>query len=495
MSTTIIPATHRSITAPSRRSGAVASVQRFLALLWLEIKRSQGYWLLPLMIGLGIVAGFENSQDGVVLWKEMSFATLRSYAIIGPLAAALAAWLMARDCRRQLEGLIDTMPGDGLRRDLSRMLAATFWGIAGYALVGLWFGWKGLTQATWGGPDLGLILIGALAIVAFVGIGTLLGRFIPGRFAAILALAFTFLLTIGSDAIKQTTSHFGPNGEFYGYSSEQPLRLLMPWGLTTYDFGEVFAPIAFVRESLLWHIALLAVVVAMMALTRRRGVAAYGILALSLAASVFTAIPLVQQNSQGQTTASIAFEWMCESAPGVEVCLHPAYSAKLDETFSLHEAVIAPIAGLEGVPTRWVQAGPWMGDFNPADGMIGGFGESQAGNLAEQIFPSIAPTGVGSVEGPAIHYPVRPASQLVILYWLISQASFMPDGMETPHDNANANDPSLWMFAFDPSETSGEEILTAIGRFEALKPDEQRAWLEANWDALRAGDIALEDMP
>src|SRR5690606_20772896 len=127
-------------------------------------------------------------------------------------------------------------------------------------------------------------------------------------------------------------------------------------------------------ESLLWRIALLAVVVVAVALTRRRGIVTYGMLSLSLAACVIAAVPLIQQNPQGQSTEGIAFEWTCESASGVEVCLHPAYSGQLDETLELHESVIAPIAGLEGVPTRWVQTGPWMTDFDPTDGMIGGFG-------------------------------------------------------------------------------------------------------------------------
>ncbi len=491
----VIPAS-RAHASSTRNDGDIgAAPGSFLRLLWIEVRRSQGYWLLPLMVVLGIVAASENSPDGVILWKEMSFATLRSYAIIGPLAAALAAWMMGRDRRRKVEDLIDTLPGDGFQRDFLTMLAASFWGLAGYAVVGCWFGWKGLTQATWGSPDIGLILTGALTIVTFAGIGTFIGRFIPGRFAAILALGLIFLLTIGSDAIKQTTSHFGPNGEFYGYSSEQPLRFLMPWGLTTHDFGDVFAPIAFVRESFLWHIALLAVVAAAVALTRRHAVVTYGMLALTLVASGIAAIPLILQNPQGLTTSVVAFEWTCESASGVEVCLHPAYSTQLDETLALHEAVIAPIAGLDGVPTRWVQAGPWMAEVDAVDGVIGGFGMSQAWNLAEQIFPAIAPTGIGPGEGPAIHHPVRPASQVAILYWLLEQTSVPFSGFEAPREGADVNDPARWLFAYDPAEASGDEIAAAIDRFGALAPEDQRAWLEANWTALRAGDLAPADLP
>ena len=39
------------------------------------------------------------------------------------------------------------------------------------------------------------------------------------------------------------------------------------------------------------------------------------------------------------------------------------------------------------------------------------------------------------------------------------------------------------------------EVLLAADRFGALSPEEQRAWLEANFAALRAGELTLEEMP
>ena len=38
-------------------------------------------------------------------------------------------------------------------------------------------------------------------------------------------------------------------------------------------------------------------------------------------------------------------------------------------------------------------------------------------------------------------------------------------------------------------------VIPAADRFGALSPEEQRAWLEANFAALRAGDLSLEDLP
>jgi hypothetical protein len=38
-------------------------------------------------------------------------------------------------------------------------------------------------------------------------------------------------------------------------------------------------------------------------------------------------------------------------------------------------------------------------------------------------------------------------------------------------------------------------VIPAADRFGTLPPEEQRAWLEANLAALRAGELALEDLP
>ncbi len=46
-----------------------------------------------------------------------------------------------------------------------------------------------------------------------------------------------------------------------------------------------------------------------------------------------------------------------------------------------------------------------------------------------------------------------------------------------------------------PGAALNAEMNAAAERFAALSSDEQRAWLEANLDALRAGDLTLEDLP
>jgi hypothetical protein len=110
----------------------------------------------------------------------------------------------------------------------------------------------------------------------------------------------------------------------------------------------------------------------------------------------------------------------------------------------------------------------------------------------------------------------RPASQLAILYWLAERAGIgTPSGWSGDDIFATGN-PDEWAFGY-PSEVPQElhetansmrfeiddaalmaqqaDIESAADRFGALPETDQRAWLEANWDELRAGTLTLDDLP
>lgn len=499
----------RSVTSPA--SPPVSTLERWagsnhfahalhsvLSLFWLEFRRSQGYWLLPVMVGLGIFAASYRNYDGVVLWRELSFASLRSYAVIAPLTAALAAWLADRKRRRRTTGLIESVPTAPVRRDLLNVGVATLWGLIGYGLVAAWFAWNGITGATWGGPDLGLILTGALAIPIFAGIGGLIGRLVPSKFSPILALGATFLLTIGADAWKQTTTHYQLDGTPAGYSQEQPLQLLMPWGLTTAPWGDFTRPLPYVRESLLWLTGLLAVTIAVTALIRSRSAIAWAGLAISIVIAGIGAVPLIDrdraQNPAGQSPVS--FTWSCQTQSGIEVCVHPAYESRLVESGSLIGDVVSPIAGLEGVPTVWRQAGPWGPPTAGAASLDGFDWRTQLWAVADEVFPIV--NGHGGPESS------RPASQLVILEWLAARTGLghinpgffgWPSEVPTSPERIEGN----IYFPPKPDEAAVAsfelQLDAAVAHFASLPEAEQRAWLEANWDELRAGTLTLEDLP
>lgn len=74
-----------------------------------------------------------------------------------------------------------------------------------------------------------------------------------------------------------------------------------------------------------------------------------------------------------------------------------------------------------------------------------------------------------------------PAVAEVIYRWLWQQAGLDPAGSRL-----------LAAQAYTPNR---HRIDDYVDRFAALSPEEQRAWLEANFAALQAGELTLDDLP
>ncbi len=459
-------------------------------LLQLEIRRSQGYWVLPLMIGIGVYAPSIDHLPEIVLWPEMSMATLESYVIVGPLAAALAAWLVDRERRRRMRNLVDSIPGSGLRRDLLALGAASFWGLAGYAGVAIWFCGQAVLWATWGGPDVGLMGTGAIAVVAFAAIGVVIGRLLPSKFSPLLALGATFFLTIGADLFKIT---------YDDGSYRNPVQLLMPYGLSRASYPSVFyrENQGFTAEVGLWMVALVGLLIAVIALLRSWNAVSWLALAGTVLLAGVAAAPLVNPTLTWgpQSWTLIEYTPVCQEQDEFEVCLHPAYKTELDETAQQVSSTFGPVQGLDGVPTRWQQANPALGGGSEEPGVI-----DQVGYQYGLLGPV---SGIFPVPGNDSQHGQRPASQLVIMDWLIRQSSFGPPGSgffgwpsEVPVFTQDYGDGFIGtgpdeaaLAAFQPKMDAARE------RFAALPEAEQRSWLEANWDALRAGDLTLDDLP
>ncbi len=476
-----------------RQSGPgriLATIRSFLMLLWLEIRRSQGYWLLPVMIGIGVYTPSIDHLPRIVLWPEMSMATLEAYVIVGPLAAALAAWLVDRERRRRMHNLVDSFPGSGLRRDLLALGTASFWGLAGYAGVALWFCGQAVLRATWGNPDVGLMATGAIAVVAFAAIGVLVGRLVPSKFSPLLALGATFFLTIGADLFKITSA----DGSY-----RNPIQLLMPYGLSRVSYPNVFyrENHGFILEVGLWMAALIGLLVALIAVLRSRNVGGWLALAGTVILAGIAAMPLINPTlSWGpQAWTPIPYTPVCESRDGFEICLHPAYESALGETASQVSNTFGPVQGLEGVATRWEQRNPSQFRNGDETGDLYDVGYDYGLiNSLTNLFPE--PTGGGE-------FSQRPASQIVIMNWLQRRSSpgmgfagFFDWPAEVPVITQDYGNGMMGVGPDDEALAAFQPRMdAALERFATLPEAERRAWLEANWDALRAGDLNLEDLP
>ncbi len=484
---------------PSGLGGVSATVRSFLMLLGIEIRRSQGYWLLPVMIGIALYSSSFRSYDepGLTLWVLVNASIMQAYVVIGALAAALGAWLADRERRRRLGGLLESVPASPFRRDLVTAGVAAFWGLAGYAIVAGWYGGQAFVEATWGGPDLPLIATGTLAIVFFAAIGVLAGRVLPNKVTPIIVFVLALMATVVSDYFKVNVTVSDPYGNFDRQA--QPFKLLMPWGLVD-SYPDVFfdRPADFTGYALLWLAGATGVVLALLALRKQRNLVTWVALVVTVAVAAAGAAPLIDRQVNlglNEAPAIVPFKFVCQQREGFEICLHPAYSARLDNTADRVGAMFSPVRGLAGVPMRWEQAVPMEGWKRETIGVIDQVGNDYALNNAIITIFQEPFTQSG--------FPQWPASQLVIMQWLLTQSD--SGGQLADWFGAPAEVPIVEVVYGDDFVGSGPDeaalaafqpkMDAALARFAALPEGEQRTWLELNWNALRAGELTLEDLP
>ena len=501
--------------------------------LRLEIKRSVVPWVLPLLAALVWFDTIRTASGWPPVW------TLRASAISGhmlndfnALGAGLAAWVGSREGRRKISDLVAATPRAAWARHAVALGATAFWLLLAFlAGVAVLYVHTAL-QATWGGPPLWPVFVGAVDVIVVTVIGFTCGTLFPGRFTApLVAVAVVALGYVGIHAaftVTGTSGKYGllspgtspPNvdaGVFYHALPDVPIaQVMFMGGITAALLGVLsLAPVLRklasngwpVRGTLVagdgWWLRVIAVV--LLAAGVAASWTAYSLAGTAKLTAVGWEIPALHDAASDKP---VPFVPDCTSGPGgFQVCIHPAFSGYLSDVAAALDPVAAEIAGLPGAPVRAEQVasvGTGLSGYEPSyiagnppvfeyngeqvGDLFGGFRGIPAGagafwraafqqGLLDSFLAGSPHSAAAVRTGPA---PLGAAQQAVEDALMIAVGSQPPQGAVQGGQSGG------------PSQA---QITAAASRFAALSPSARHAWLAAHLPALQVGQITLAQLP
>ena len=514
---------------PARLAPRGSAVPWSARALWLECKRNAVPYLLPLLAAVFYFNTVRTADGYPPVW------TLRASVIdndmlfeFGAFSAGLAAWAGSREGRRKTVDLVATTSRATWAR-LSIALAGTLcWlllaFLAGVAVLYI----QTALQATWGGPPLWPVFVGAAGVTVATVIGFTAGVFFPGRFTAplvailvFLGIQFGFHAALGVTAKSGTYALLSPTssppvidaGVYYRVAPDLSIvQVMFMGGIAVALFGLLgLAPllrglvsvggIRSLRARAMVHAdgwLVRAVTVVLMAC----GVAASST-AFALAGTAKPdagggwQIPALHSAASDQPVP-VALD--CASSSGFQVCVHQAFAFELHNVAALLDPVAAEIAGLPGAPVRAEEVASVNAGQQTMSGISGNppafefsanhvgimFGEFygydpvawRVGFQAGLLDPFL---GAGSRQADLGPVPLDPAQQAV------------EDGLLTV---AGTNLATTHHMLQNGHPIAGPpDVVSAGQRFAALPASARHAWLAAHLAALRAGTIKLAQIP
>jgi len=460
---------------PSLTAGQAAVA--FLQKIRINGRRFHTMLLVLLTAGLALFFVSRFAVTEVVLWPEWSANAARAFIVVGPVFAAWTAMLVSRDGSPLRAEILAATATSRIRRELNHAALGVLAALACYCVVVACVLGYAARHATWGGPDWWVVLFGAVMIALHPLVGWLMGLLAPTRLTPVVAGGATFLYTVVSYAYGMSTS---------GLDAVQPWRYIEGrWALANRMFYDASPYVGMPHPAggVLIGVGAGALLIAGHLWARQAG---WGVV-VALAAGVLLLVPgwvLASSTEEmpREAPALVANPPMSCGGEVVEICLHKAYEAQLADGVAFAEAFYAPVAGLPGVPERITQ----QLLPEPPEGTLS-LSTSWTNTPIEQVLA--LPMGEALVPGAMEPgFDGFNASQHAILTWLTERAGgtwVIGRAAEIDYGLSTAEE-------FDGYRA---DVDAAADRFAGLSPDEQRAWLEANWDPLRAGELSLEDLP
>jgi len=456
-----------------------------IRLLRIEARHNPAPLVLPLLALLLWLTPIAQNLSPVALWLDRSVDVESSIQLIGPFAAAAAAWTASREHRRRMADLLASTPRNPYLRTLAAWLVSLGWMAAFYVILAVVVLSITAAQATWGGPQWWPLVDGLAALIMCSAGGFALGLLLRTRFVTPLVAVGTLGVILGlmSAAVNSggvigllspLYPAFGLNALVF-YAPQPDLSMLkivcyvgalgLALGLAAWHFR---ADRPSIRRA---GAALLAAGLAITA-------AAGGLDATARTDSHGIVVPAFHNAAADH---AVPYTPVCSHTP-LPVCVHPAYDggSELAVLATLINKIAAPVLGVPGMPVRAEQAPAGSADYGGLHGdppvldfqpfIVHGTSlqpQSFAQYFAESIALSLVIPG---------HSPIAaatPAQQAIALY-LLRQA----------HDPA-----VLGLFPADPA------VAAAAARLAAESPAARTAWLTTHLAAIRAGHVTPQDIP
>jgi hypothetical protein len=462
-------------------------------LLRLELSHSTMIWLLPLLGALFYFDAFRTAAGYPPFWFVRSSVILNDLVPEFSLfAAGVAAWTGSREGRRQTVDLVNIAARPRWATALASLAATTIWTLAAFLVcVAVLYGVTA-NQTTWGGPPWWPVAAGAAVLCVFCALGFAAGVLLPGRFTAPLAALVAFLVLVVGFRVVLNESHptfallspmnsvpHGDAGLFFHYSPDLYIVQIMFFaGITVAVLGGLGLATAS-GSRIVWRTA--AVVTAVGLAAAGTGVGLAGTARVEANGVVIPAV------HDAASERPIAYTPVCQQG-AIPVCVHPAFQAYLPDLVAALNPLIHQFAGLPGAPVRVEQ--------------------SSSSTVAE-LSVALSPTEIGTLVGASATLTGNPP----VLHVALTE---LPNRPEPPSSQPLAVEQGAFVDAFigpvggtlgDPSQAAIEAALLdeadslpspaaeAANRFAALAPNAQRAWLATHLRALRAGHIALAQIP
>ncbi len=520
----------RSRPGPAARRPGLAAAR----LLWLELRHNAMMWLVPVVVVLFWLTSYRKTMAPPPLWSpRASGLQTGAVAVFTAPVSGAAAWMGAREARRHVADLVAVTARPRWARQLTTWAATAAWAITGYLIcLAVVYGVTA-HQVHWGGPLWWPAAVTAATLAALAALGFAAGTLLPSRLTAPLtAIAAFFVVALSTQLIVGSQS----------YWNVSPI-VGKPWDIGSYDGVATFYP--YVPDLAIAQVMFLAgVTVAVLGLLAvaagpggrrllRRpaaAVTAAGLLAAATGAGLagtgtlsrhgMISIPALHDAASDRP---LRFTPVC-SRTAIPVCLNPAYASYLPATAAALRPVLSQLAGLPGAPARVSQAATVYHQQAGNGVAIGLAGPQLTGTppvyrllLPDQL-TGTPPTGqawasqlmftagigiVASVtgDGPGASPAQHAVATAVLLAADVRLAPPAP-GSTPPRGGVTGRRASTGPVSprnappgGAPALAPGSPAYAAAQRFAAQPAAVRHAWLTRHLVALRAGQLALAQLP